>query len=159
MAGFSPAPGTWGPYESGTREISFSAHQNGPAGRRAAPQFPQAILPLRWLASHRLRRAARQAHRLPRSSAPSLAAAAPDTSSGNRASKVRRKDRALPLKPENGSVDIRFSEENTDIIRKIARRKIIRPIDYDVIGFDNLTSVLAAKHGVVQDDARWDWCL
>ena len=149
MAGFSPQTGRRGPYESELAKFHFQRiKMDQPADERLPNSHKQfyrfdGLNHTDYAGQHAKHPAFAQLGTIP-------GGGGSDTSSGNRGLKVRRKDCALPLKPENGSVDIRFSEKNTDIIRKIARRKIIRPIDYEVIGFDNLTSVLAAKHGVVQ---------
>ena len=66
--------------------------------------------------------------------------------------KARRKDGALALEPEDRAIDVRLVQEDADVVREIPRRKIVRAIDDDVVLLDDLSGILAAEHGVVQDD-------
>src|SRR5208282_5915086 len=65
---------------------------------------------------------------------------------------MRRENGALTVKPKNRSVNIRLLRQNTDIVRKIASRKIIRSIDNNVVILDHLHRVLASKQHVMQID-------
>ena len=62
------------------------------------------------------------------------------------------KNGALSVKTENRSVNVRLSGKHTDIVRKVARRKVIRPINDDVVVPHDLHGVLTAKQAIVQVD-------
>src|SRR5678815_5712685 len=58
---------------------------------------------------------------------------------------ARCENARLAFKTEDRSVDVRLARKDADIIGKIARRKIIGPIDNNIIGGDHLLGVLARK--------------
>ena len=66
------------------------------------------------------------------------------------AAEMRGKNRALPIEAEDRAVDIRLFQKNTDIIAQVASWKIIRAVDDDVIGFNNLAGVFRLEEGIVQ---------
>ena len=63
-----------------------------------------------------------------------------------------RKDRALSVEAEDGAVDVWLFLKDTDIVRKITGRKIIGTIDDDVIGSDDLFSILRGEETIVEID-------
>ena len=67
-----------------------------------------------------------------------------------RTTKMGGKNRALTIKSEDRAINIRLFQKNTDVVRKVAGRKIIRPIDDDVVRLDNLPRILGAEEGVVE---------
>ena len=42
-------------------------------------------------------------------------------------------DRGLPLKAEDGAIDIRLIEQHARVIHEIARGEVVRAIDDDVV--------------------------
>ena len=67
---------------------------------------------------------------------------------------MRRENRALTVKSKDRSVDIRFLRQDADIIRQVARRKIVRSINDDVIVLNKLHRVLASKQSYRADRHR-----
>ena len=67
-----------------------------------------------------------------------------------RASQVRGKNRALSVEAEDRAVDVWLLEKNTDVVAQIARGKIIRAIDHDIIRLHDLAGILRLKEGVVE---------
>ena len=65
---------------------------------------------------------------------------------------VRRENRTLAVKSKDRAVDVRFLRQNADLIRKVARRKIICSVNDDVIVLNDLHRVLTSKHHIVQVD-------
>ena len=65
---------------------------------------------------------------------------------------MRREHRALPVETKNRSVNVRFTGPNTNIVRKITRREIIRAVDDDVVTRDQILRVLAREPAIVQFD-------
>src|SRR5437868_15444373 len=61
---------------------------------------------------------------------------------------------ALPVEAKNRTVDIRFLCPNTYVIREIPRRKIIGPVDYQIISAYQVNRVLARKSLFVQFDGH-----
>ena len=62
-----------------------------------------------------------------------------------RATQMGGKNRALTIKTEDRTVNIWLFQKNTDVIGKVAGRKIIRSIDDDVVRFDDLPGILGAE--------------
>ena len=67
-----------------------------------------------------------------------------------RAAEVRRENRGLPLEPEDGAVDVWFLQEDADVVGKVARGKIVRAVDDDVVRLGDLPRVFAGKECLVQ---------
>ena len=65
---------------------------------------------------------------------------------------MRGKNRALAVEAEDRAVDVRLLQKNTDVIAQVACGEIVRAVDHDVIGFDDLAGVLGLEEGVVQVD-------
>src|SRR6266508_278499 len=65
---------------------------------------------------------------------------------------MRREYRRLPLKTEYRAVDIRLACENTDIVRQISRRKIIRSVNDHVVPRHKLSRVFTGESALVQFD-------
>ena len=65
---------------------------------------------------------------------------------------MRSEHGALTVEPENGAIDIRLLLEDTDIVGEIAGRKIIRPINHDVVRGDDFSRVLGSEEAVMKVD-------
>src|SRR2546423_12004829 len=63
---------------------------------------------------------------------------------------MRREDRRLSIETKDRPVDVWLFREHANIVRKIARWKIVRPVDDDVVGADNFTRVLAREPRLMQ---------
>ena len=68
------------------------------------------------------------------------------------AAQMRREHRCLSLKAEYRAVDIRLTRKNTDIVRQISRRKIIRSINDHVVAGHKLRRVFTGETALVQFD-------
>ena len=62
------------------------------------------------------------------------------------------KNGALTVEAKNRAVDIRLLQENADVVAQVARGKIIRAIDDDIVGLDDLAGILGLEEGVVEID-------
>ena len=60
------------------------------------------------------------------------------------------KNGALPVESENGAVNVRLLQENTDVIGKITGWKIIRSIDDDIIRGDKFLGIFGGEEAVVK---------
>ena len=65
---------------------------------------------------------------------------------------MRREHGALSVETKNRSVNVGFTRPNTNIVREITRRKIIRAVDDDVVARDQILRVLAREPAIVQFD-------
>ena len=68
------------------------------------------------------------------------------------AAEMRGKHRCLSIKPKNGAVDVWFPRKNTNVVRQIAGREIIRAVDDDVVVSDDLAGVRARQPAIMQFD-------
>ena len=69
-----------------------------------------------------------------------------------RPAQIRRKNRALSVKPEDRAVDVRLFLKDTDVVGEIAGRKIVRAVDDDVVGSHNFYRVFRGEEAVVEID-------
>ena len=67
-----------------------------------------------------------------------------------RPAKMRREHGALSVEAEDRAVDVRLFQENADVVREIARGKIVGAVDDDVIRLDDSARVLRSEIRVVQ---------
>ncbi len=65
---------------------------------------------------------------------------------------MRGEDRTLSVKAEDGAVDIGLLLEDADVIGEVAGREIIRAVDDDVVGGNDLGGVFGGEEAVVEID-------
>ena len=65
---------------------------------------------------------------------------------------MRRENARLAFETKNRAIDIWLAREDTNVVRKIASRKIIRSIDYNVVVRDDLDRVRARQACFVEHD-------
>ena len=53
-----------------------------------------------------------------------------------RSAQMRREDAGLSFEAKNRAVDVRFAREDTNVVRQISCRKIIRAVDDDIVWRD-----------------------
>ena len=63
---------------------------------------------------------------------------------------MRREDRRLAVEAKNRAVNVRLPRENGDVVREVARGKIIAPIHHEVVICENLLRVRALEAALVQ---------
>ncbi len=66
---------------------------------------------------------------------------------------LRREHRRLSLEPEDAAVHVRLAEDDAGVVHEISRREIVRAVDDDVVGREDLERVLGRERGVVRRDA------
>src|SRR5205085_632062 len=66
-----------------------------------------------------------------------------------RSAQVRCEDAGLSFKAKNGTVNVRLAREDANVIREIARGKIIGAIDHQIVERHDLWRVLAAEPAFV----------
>jgi hypothetical protein len=64
------------------------------------------------------------------------------------AAEMGRKDRTLPLEPEDGTVDVRFPQEDGNVVAEIAGGEVVGSIENDVEVGGDLHRVVASEEGV-----------
>ena len=65
---------------------------------------------------------------------------------------MRCKNSRLAIEAKNRSVHIRLLCENADVVRQVARGKIIRAVDHNIVTGDNLERVLTRKLALMRFD-------
>ena len=62
---------------------------------------------------------------------------------------MRGKDTSLPFKTEDGSVDIWLLQEHTGVISQVTRGEIIRAVDNNVVGPDQIECIVRCDASLV----------
>ena len=65
---------------------------------------------------------------------------------------MRREDGALSVETKNGAVNVWFVRPNTNVVGKVARRKIVGAVHNDVVARDQIFRVRAGEADVMQFD-------
>src|SRR5205085_10953658 len=69
-----------------------------------------------------------------------------------RPSETRRENARLALETKNRAIDIWLAREDTNVVRKIAGREIIRAVNHNVVVRDDLDRVRARQTCLVEHD-------
>ena len=61
-----------------------------------------------------------------------------------------KRHRGLSVETKNGAVDVRLFRKDADVAREVARRKIIRAVDYDLVALDQVARIRGGETRLVQ---------
>ena len=65
---------------------------------------------------------------------------------------LRVKNRGLPVEAEDRAVDVRLAEEHAGVVDEVARGKVVRAVEDDVVVAQDVECVLGGQRAVVRHD-------